>query len=137
MRADADKEQKYMKEIYNREGNFKIKNDPRITRIGRLLRRTSIDELPQVINVIKGSLCVVGPRALVVEEGDLLEDWEKKRMQVNQGITGLWQVSGRSDISYEERIKLDLYYIQNWSIWLELKIIALTIIKMFKGSGAY
>ena len=137
MRADADKEKKYMKEIYNREGNFKIKDDPRITRIGRLLRKTSIDELPQVINVIKGSLCVVGPRALAVEEGDLLEDWEKKRMQVNQGITGLWQVSGRSDISYEERIKLDLYYIQNWSIWLELKIIALTIIKMFKGSGAY
>jgi len=67
----------------------------------------------------------------------MLKEWEKKRMQVNQGITGLWQVSGRSDINYEERIKLDLYYIQNWSIWLELKIIALTVIKMFKDSGAY
>jgi exopolysaccharide biosynthesis polyprenyl glycosylphosphotransferase len=137
MRAEADREKKYIKKIYNRKGSFKIKNDPRITRVGRFLRKTSIDELPQVINVMKGNLCVVGPRALATEEGDLLDDWEKKRMQVNQGITGLWQVSGRSDISYEERIKLDLYYIQNWSIWLELKIIALTIIKMFKGSGAY
>jgi exopolysaccharide biosynthesis polyprenyl glycosylphosphotransferase len=137
MRFGADKEKIYIKKIYNREGSFKIKDDPRITRIGRFLRKTSIDELPQVLSVLKGDLCVIGPRALVIEEGDLLEDWEKKRMQVSQGITGLWQVSGRSDINYEERIKLDLYYIQNWSIWLELKIIALTIIKIFRGTGAY
>ena len=137
MRLGADKERKYMEKIYNRDSSFKMKDDPRITRIGRFLRKTSLDELPQVLNVLKGNLCVVGPRALVIEEGNMLEEWEKKRMQVNQGITGLWQVSGRSDINYEERIKLDLYYIQNWSIWLELKIIALTIIKMFRGSGAY
>jgi len=137
MRLGADKERKYIEKIYNRDSSFKIKDDPRITRIGRFLRKTSIDELPQVLNVLKGDLCIVGPRALVIEEGDLLKEWEKKRMQVNQGITGLWQVSGRSDINYEERIKLDLYYIQNWSIWLELKIIALTVIKIFRGSGAY
>ena len=137
MRTGADKEKKYIKKIYNRKGDFKIKDDPRITRIGRFLRKTSIDELPQIINVFKGELSVVGPRALAIEEGDQLEDWEKKRMQVSQGITGLWQVSGRSDINYEERIKLDLYYIQNWSIWLELKIVVLTIMRIFRGSGAY
>lgn len=137
MRAGADKEKKYIEKIYNRKGDFKIKDDPRITRIGRFLRKTSIDELPQIINVFKGELSVIGPRALAIEEGDQLEDWEKKRMQVSQGITGLWQVSGRSDINYEERIKLDLYYIQNWSIWLELKIVVLTIMRIFRGSGAY
>lgn len=137
MRAGADKEEKYIKKIYDRQSDFKIKDDPRITRIGRFLRKTSIDELPQVINVFKGELSVIGPRALAIEEGDKLEEWEKKRMQVSQGITGLWQVSGRSDINYEERIKLDLYYIQNWSIWLELKIVVLTIMRIFRGSGAY
>ncbi|MFA5014539.1 MAG: sugar transferase [Actinomycetota bacterium] len=137
MRTGADKEEKYIKKIYDRKSDFKIKDDPRITRIGRFLRKTSIDELPQVINVFKGELSVIGPRALAIEEGDRLEEWEKKRMQVSQGITGLWQVSGRSDINYEERIKLDLYYIQNWSIWLELKIVVLTIMRIFRGSGAY
>jgi len=137
MRAGADKEKEYLKKIYDIKGDFKIKDDPRITRIGRFLRKTSIDELPQVINVFKGELSVIGPRALVTEEGNKLEEWQKKRMQVSQGITGLWQVSGRSDINYEERIKLDLYYIQNWSIWLELKIVVLTIIRIFRGSGAY
>ncbi|OFW63186.1 MAG: hypothetical protein A2Z35_06305 [Actinobacteria bacterium RBG_19FT_COMBO_36_27] len=137
MRAGADKEKEYIKKIYDRKSNFKIKDDPRITRIGRFLRKTSIDELPQVLNVFKGELSVIGPRALVIEEGDRLEKWEKKRMQVSQGITGLWQVSGRSDINYEERIKLDLYYIQNWSIWLELKIVVLTIMRIFRGTGAY
>jgi exopolysaccharide biosynthesis polyprenyl glycosylphosphotransferase len=137
MRAGADKEEKYIKHMYDRKSDFKIKNDPRVTRVGRILRKTSIDELPQVINVFKGELSVIGPRALAIEEGNQLEEWEKKRMQVKQGITGLWQVSGRSDISYEERIKLDLYYIQNWSIWLEFKIIILTIVRIFSGSGAY
>jgi exopolysaccharide biosynthesis polyprenyl glycosylphosphotransferase len=137
MRAGADKEEEYIKHMYDRKSDFKMKNDPRVTRVGRILRETSIDELPQVINVFKGELSVIGPRALAIEEGNQLEEWEKKRMQVKQGITGLWQVSGRSDISYEERIKLDLYYIQNWSIWLEFKIIILTIVRIFSGSGAY
>lgn len=137
MRAEADREEKYTRKLYDRDSGFKLKEDPRITKVGKILRKTSIDELPQIINIVKGEMSVIGPRALAIEEADQLRDWEKKRMQVNQGITGLWQVSGRSDIDYDERMKLDLYYIQNWSIWLELKIVALTVMKMLRGSGAY
>ena len=120
-----------------RAGILSLKDDPRITKVGKFLRKTSIDELPQIINVLKGELSVIGPRALAIPEGDRLKDWEKKRMEVNQGITGLWQVSGRSDVNYEERMKLDLYYIQNWSIALEFRIIILTILRMFFNRGAY
>ncbi len=137
MRAGADREGKIINKLYDRKSGFKLKDDPRITRVGRFLRKTSLDELPQVINVLKGELGVVGPRALVIKEGDMLKDWEKKRLQVKQGITGLWQISGRGDVSYEERMKLDLYYIQNWSIWLELRIIFLTILRILFGRGAY
>jgi len=137
MRTGADSEKQYTKEIYSRDSGFKLKQDPRITRVGRLLRKTSLDELPQVLNIVRGEMSVIGPRALAIEEAEQLKDWEKKRMMVNQGITGLWQVSGRSDVDYDERMKLDLYYIQNWSIWLELKIVALTVMKIFGGIGAY
>ncbi len=137
MRTGADTEKKYTRKLYSRDSGFKLKEDPRITRVGKLLRKTSLDELPQILNIVRGEMSVIGPRALAIEEAEQLKDWEKKRMMVNQGITGLWQVSGRSDVDYDERMKLDLYYIQNWSIWLELKIVALTIMKMFRGIGAY
>jgi len=137
MIKDADKHKEIINKIYDKKSGFKIKDDPRITRVGRFLRKTSLDEFPQIINVLKGELSIVGPRALAIKEGDQLEDWEKKRMAVKQGITGLWQISGRSDLNYEERIKLDLFYIHNWSLWLELKIIFFTVLRVLFRKGAY
>lgn len=137
MVQDAESQKKIMDKIYNKEAGFKIKDDPRITRVGKFLRKTSLDEFPQILNVLKGELSVVGPRALVIQEGDQLEEWEKKRMTVKQGITGLWQISGRSDLNYVERIKLDLFYIHNWSLMLELKIIFYTIMRILFRKGAY
>ncbi|MDD3818308.1 MAG: sugar transferase [Actinomycetota bacterium] len=137
MVKDADKQDEILSKLYDKESGFKIKDDPRITRVGKFLRKTSLDEFPQIINVMKGELSIVGPRALAIEEGDQLEEWEKKRMTVKQGITGLWQISGRSDLSYEERMKLDLYYIHNWSLWLELKIIYFTVLRVLFRKGAY
>jgi len=137
MVKDADSHKEIINKIYDKKSGFKIKDDPRITRVGRFLRKTSLDEFPQIINVLKGELSIVGPRALAIKEGDQLEDWEKKRITVKQGITGLWQISGRSDLNYEERIKLDLFYIHNWSLWLELKIIFFTILRVLFRKGAY
>ncbi|MBM3710707.1 MAG: exopolysaccharide biosynthesis polyprenyl glycosylphosphotransferase, partial [Actinobacteria bacterium] len=116
---------------------FKMKNDPRITRVGRFLRKFSIDELPQIINVLKGELSLVGPRPPLPNEVEKYDEWEAKRMNVKQGITGLWQISGRSDLSFEEMARLDLYYIQNWSIEMDLKIILKTIPAVLFGKGAY
>ncbi len=116
---------------------FKIKKDPRITKIGRLLRRFSIDELPQIINVFKGELSLVGPRPPLPGEVKQYEDWQYKRLNVKQGITGLWQVSGRSELSFEEMARLDLYYIQNWSIEMDIKILFKTIPTILFGKGAY
>jgi exopolysaccharide biosynthesis polyprenyl glycosylphosphotransferase len=116
---------------------FKMKNDPRITRVGRFLRRFSIDELPQIINVLKGELSLVGPRPPLPSEVEKYNEWEMKRMNVKQGITGLWQISGRSDLSFEEMSRLDLYYIQNWSIEMDIKIILKTPFAVLFGKGAY
>jgi len=118
-----------------RKGGDQLKDDPRETKLGRLLRRTSLDELPQLINVVKGDISLVGPRALVPRE---LEDYEFKSLilSVKSGLTGLAQISGRKDISFEERRKLDMYYVQNWSIWMDLQIIIRTIFSVITGRGA-
>jgi lipopolysaccharide/colanic/teichoic acid biosynthesis glycosyltransferase len=119
------------------EWNHKLKNDPRITWIGRLLRHTSLDELPQLWNALKQEMSLVGPRPIVQEEIRRYgEDFLLYQM-VTPGITGLWQVSGRNNVSYERRISLDSYYVRNWSVWLDLWVLARTIRVVLKGDGAY
>ncbi len=117
--------------------NHKLKTDPRVTRIGRFLRKYSLDELPQLFNVIRREMSLVGPRMISPEEMKNYNHWGINLLTVQPGITGLWQVSGRSDISYEQRVRLDMQYIRNWSIWLDLQIIVRTIPAMIKADGAY
>jgi exopolysaccharide biosynthesis polyprenyl glycosylphosphotransferase len=115
---------------------FKMKNDPRITRVGRVLRRISLDELPQLINVFKGDMSFVGPRPPIPEEVGRYEGWQRRRLSMKPGITGLWQVSGRNKIDFQQWIKLDLQYIDNWSMWLDFKILLKTIPVVISGKGA-
>lgn len=119
---------------YRKNGDF-LAEDPRITRLGRILRKFSLDELPQLYNILRGDISLVGPRALIAQE---LEDYEFKSLilSVKSGLTGLAQISGRRDISFEERRKLDMYYVQNWSIWLDIQIILRTIFMVIAGRGA-
>ena len=138
MVRDADKLLDELKDKNEADGLlFKIKDDPRITRVGKILRRLSIDELPQIINVLKGQLSLVGPRPPLPSEVAEYQNWHAKRLNVKQGITGLWQVTGRSDLGFEEGVKLDLYYIQNWSITMDIKILIKTIPAIFTRRGAY
>ncbi len=116
---------------------FKIKDDPRLTRIGRILRRYSLDELPQLFNVLKGDMSLVGPRPLSMEEVAKFDFWQLQRFNVRPGITCLWQVRGRSDLSFYKMVKLDLWYINNWSFGLDLKILWWTVPAVLKGKGAY
>jgi exopolysaccharide biosynthesis polyprenyl glycosylphosphotransferase len=116
---------------------FKLKNDPRITKVGKFLRKTSIDEIPQFINVLKGEMSLVGPRPPMPEEVAHYSNWQKKRLGVKPGITGLWQVSGRSNLSFEEWVKLDKFYIENWSFALDMQILFRTFIVLINKVGAY
>lgn len=117
-------------------GKFKLTNDPRVTRVGRLLRRTSLDELPQLFNVLKGQMSLVGPRPVPPYEVACYRNGEHKRLAALPGITGLWQVNGRCRVSFEEMIRMDLEYIRNASLWLDLRILLLTIPAVLCGRGA-
>ncbi len=116
---------------------FKIRRDPRVTRLGRILRRLSIDELPQLWNVLTGEMSLVGPRPPLPSEVEMYAEDARRRLLVKPGLTGLWQVSGRSDLSWDESVRLDLYYVENWSFVLDLTIIARTVGAVVAGRGAY
>lgn len=119
------------------EETGKIRNDPRVTRVGRWLRRTSLDELPQLVNVLKGQMSLVGPRMITPAELARFGRWQYNLLTVKPGLTGLWQVSGRADLSYEDRVRLDMYYIRNYTIWLDLRLLLHTIRVVLQGKGAY
>lgn len=134
----ADKQQEALREALGRSPLlFKLPNDPRVTRVGRVLRRTSLDELPQFFNVLKGEMSIVGPRPPVPEEVAEYQDWHLQRLLVTPGLTGLWQVNGRSDLTFDEMVRLDLYYVENWSPWLDLKVMLRTVPVVLMGRGAY
>jgi exopolysaccharide biosynthesis polyprenyl glycosylphosphotransferase len=116
---------------------FKVREDPRVTRVGRVLRRLSLDELPQLLNVVAGQMALVGPRPPLPAEVEKYGGDVRRRLMVKPGITGLWQVGGRSDLSWEDSVRLDLYYVENWSLALDLSIIARTVRAVLRRSGAY
>lgn len=139
MVQDAEKLQAELETMNEAAGPvFKIRNDPRITRLGKILRKTSLDELPQLFNVLKGDMSLVGPRPLPLRDYEGFDkDWQRRRFSVRPGITCLWQVSGRSGISFDEWMQLDIQYIDQWSLWLDIKILAKTIPAVLRGEGAY
>jgi exopolysaccharide biosynthesis polyprenyl glycosylphosphotransferase len=138
MYLDAGERQAALEAVNEASGPlFKIKDDPRVTKVGRILRRYSIDELPQVLNVIRGEMSLVGPRPLPLRDYVQLEDWHRKRYLVLPGMTGLWQVSGRIELSFDDLVRLDFYYLENWSIWLDISILAKTLPAVIARRGAY
>ena len=138
MRVDAEAMLDQLKDRNEIAGPmFKIRDDPRRTRVGRFIRRFSIDELPQFINVLRGEMSLVGPRPALLGEVAQYQDWHRKRLAVRPGISGLWQVSGRSDLSFDEMALLDIYYTENWSFGLDIRILLRTIPQVLFGDGAY
>jgi lipopolysaccharide/colanic/teichoic acid biosynthesis glycosyltransferase len=116
---------------------FKLRNDPRRTRVGRWIRRYSLDELPQLLNVLRGEMSLVGPRPNLPEEVEQYQDWHSKRLTVSPGITGLWQVSGRSDLTFDEMVLLDIYYVENWNLTMDLGIMLRSFPAILQARGAY
>ncbi len=138
MHVDAEESQADLEELNEATGAlFKIRRDPRLTPIGQMLRRFSLDELPQLVNVLRGEMSLVGPRPLPERDYEMLEDWHRKRYLVLPGLTGLWQVSGRSELDFDDLVHLDFIYLENWSLALDLTILLKTIPAVFTRRGAY
>jgi len=138
MRADAEEIQESLEPFNEAEGAvFKMRRDPRVTRVGAFLRRWSIDELPQLVNVLKGEMSLVGPRPLPVRDFLRMEEEDKRRLGAVPGMTGYWQISGRSNLSFEDMVRLDLHYVENWSLSFDLKIILKTLGAVLRREGAY
>jgi exopolysaccharide biosynthesis polyprenyl glycosylphosphotransferase len=138
MRSDAPRLQAELEAANEADGPlFKIRDDPRVTGIGRFLRRLSLDEVPNVLNVLRGEMSLVGPRPLPVRDFHRLEPWHRKRYLVLPGMTGLWQISGRSRLSFDDLVRLDFYYLENWSVWLDISILAKTVPAVLARRGAY
>jgi len=131
----ADRLKDQLRHLNEAEGMFKIANDPRITRVGRLIRRAHLDELPQLINVLKGEMSLVGPRPLPLDEDNAIRGRYRDRLEVAPGISGYWQVLGSSRIPLEEMVKLDYLYIANWSVWGDLKFMLRTVAVVFQRRG--
>jgi exopolysaccharide biosynthesis polyprenyl glycosylphosphotransferase len=142
-RCMVDGAEEQRAELYAERGEgqdprlFKLHDDPRLTRVGGVLRRWSLDELPQFVNILKGEMSVVGPRPQLPDEVAKYEDWHRQRLFVTPGLTGLWQINGRSHLSFDEMVRLDLYYAEHWSPWLDLKIVLRTAPAVVTGRGAY
>ncbi len=138
MYADAAMQQPKLEDANEAPGAlFKIRDDPRVTRVGGFLRRFSLDEIPNMVNVLRGEMSLVGPRPLPTRDYNLLEEWHLKRYLVLPGMTGLWQISGRSNLSFDDLVRLDFFYLDNWSIWLDITILARTIPAVVSRRGAY
>jgi len=136
MSRDAEEQRDGLLEANESDGPlFKIRSDPRVTRVGRILRQLSIDELPQLLNVVKGEMSLVGPRPFVVHEDEKIGGWARRRLDLTPGITGLWQVLGRNEVPYEEMVKLDYLYVNNWSLWWDAKILLRTLPIVFGRRG--
>jgi lipopolysaccharide/colanic/teichoic acid biosynthesis glycosyltransferase len=136
MRLDAERLQENV--ANEKDGPiFKNRRDPRITRIGAFLRRTSIDEMPQLFNVLVGSMSLVGPRPPVVKEVERYAAWHRRRLSVKPGLTCLWQISGRSEVAFEDWVRMDLWYLKNQGLWTDLKLLARTPRSVLSGRGAY
>ena len=146
--ASSKKHKTYIKELIHGEPNshnipnkngkvFKLADDERVTRVGRIIRRTSLDELPQLVNVLKGEMSLVGPRPAITYEVEMYKDWYKRRLSVRPGITGFWQVGGRSERTFDEMVELDLEYIDKWSLLVDLEVLWKTIFVVIKRQGAW
>jgi exopolysaccharide biosynthesis polyprenyl glycosylphosphotransferase len=138
MYADAAEQQKELEKLNEADGPlFKLRRDPRVTGFGRLLRRYSLDEIPQLLNVLRGEMSLVGPRPLPLRDYRRLEPWHRKRYLVLPGMTGLWQISGRSNLGFDDLVRLDFSYLENWSVWLDVSILLRTIPAVLTRRGAY